>query len=139
MTVRAQVLVSAARETAYALIGGLGDRWRHSAGVAGRAAELAPALDLDPEILVSAAWLHDVGYAAPIAATGFHPLDGADHLSGRGWPLSIAALVAHHSGARFVATARGLADRLAAYDYDEGLLSDALTTPTRPSARAATG
>ncbi len=127
MTVRAQVLVTAARETAYGLIGGMGDRWRHSAGVAERAAELAGPLGLDPEILVSAAWLHDVGYAAPIAATGFHPLDGADHLAGRGWPLSIAARVAHHSGARFVAAARGLADKLAAYDYDEDLLSDALT------------
>jgi putative nucleotidyltransferase with HDIG domain len=127
MTVRTHAFVTAARETAFGLIGGMGNRWRHTAGVAERAGELAVALDLDPDVLVAAAWLHDIGYAGPIAATGFHPLDGADHLAGVGWPLSVAAMVAHHSGARFVAAARGLAERLAAYRFDEDALSDALT------------
>ncbi|WP_306205878.1 HD domain-containing protein [Actinoplanes sp. RD1] len=127
MTVRTDAFVTAARETAWGLIGTMGNRWRHTAGVAERAGELATALDLDPDVLVAAAWLHDIGYAAPIAATGFHPLDGADHLAGRGWPLAVAAMVAHHSGARFVAAARGLAERLAVYRYDEDTLSDALT------------
>ncbi|MEV8503658.1 HD domain-containing protein [Actinoplanes sp. NPDC051475] len=127
MTVRTPALATAAREVAFALLGTMGDRWRHTVGVAGRAAELASALDLDPDVLVCAAWLHDIGYAAPAVVTGFHPLDGADHLAGRGWPLSIATQVAHHSGARFVAAARGLAERLSAYPYAEGLMSDALT------------
>ncbi|MEV4640035.1 HD domain-containing protein [Actinoplanes sp. NPDC049548] len=127
MTVRTPVLASAAREVAFGLLGTMGDRWRHTRGVAERAGELASALDLDADILVSAAWLHDIGYAAPAVVTGFHPLDGADHIAGHGWPLSIAAYVAHHSGARFVAAARGLAERLAAYPYEEGLVSDALT------------
>ncbi|MFI5934530.1 HDIG domain-containing metalloprotein [Actinoplanes sp. NPDC051494] len=119
--------VTAAREIAHDLLAPLGDRWRHSAGVAARAGELADALELDYDTLVATAWLHDIGYAKPVLVSGFHPLDGADHLAGRGWPLAVAARVAHHSGARFVAVARGLGERLAAYPYEEGLLSDALT------------
>ncbi|BCJ49070.1 metal-dependent phosphohydrolase, HD subdomain protein [Actinoplanes sp. NBRC 14428] len=127
MRVRGSLLVTAAREVAQELLGGMGDRWRHTCGVAARADELAYALDLDPDVLVSSAWLHDIGYATPALVTGFHPLDGADHLAGRGWPLSIAARVAHHSGARFVAAARGLGELLSAYPYEEGPMSDALT------------
>ncbi|MEV4703060.1 HD domain-containing protein [Actinoplanes sp. NPDC049316] len=127
MSVRTRAFVVAAREIAHDLLAPLPNRWRHTAGVAARAAELASALDLDPDILVAAAWLHDIGYAEPTVVTGFHPLDGADHLAAHGWPLTVATQVAHHSGARFVAAARGLADRLAAYPFTEDLLSDALT------------
>ncbi|MEV6597841.1 HD domain-containing protein [Actinoplanes sp. NPDC051346] len=127
MTVRTPVLATAARELAEALLGAMGDRWRHTRGVAERAGDLAPALGVDADVLVAAAWLHDIGYAAPTVVTGFHPLDGADHLVGRGWPAAVTARVAHHSGARFVAAARGLGERLAAYPYEEGMLSDALT------------
>lgn len=127
MTVRTQAFVTAAREVAHTLIGAMGDRWRHSAGVAERAGELAWALDLDHDVLVAAAWLHDVGYASPIALTGFHPLDGANHLAERGWPLAVATQVAHHSGARFVAQVRGLGDFLAEYPFAEDEMSDALT------------
>jgi hypothetical protein len=59
--------------------------------------------------------------------TGFHPLDGAHYLAGRRWPALIAGLVAQHSGARFVAAARGLGAALAAYPDDGGPLSEALT------------
>jgi putative nucleotidyltransferase with HDIG domain len=127
MTVQTRAFVTAAREVAYGLIGSMDDRWRHTQGVAERAGELADALGLDHDTLVAAAWLHDIGYADPVKVTGFHPLDGADHLAGRGWPLSVAARVAHHSGARFVAAARGLGEALAAYPYEENLLTDALT------------
>ncbi|MEU4162399.1 HD domain-containing protein [Actinoplanes sp. NPDC026670] len=116
-----------ARSVAEALIGDSGNRWRHTAGVAERAAELADRLDLDPDVLVAAAWLHDIGYAAPIALTGFHPLDGAVHLSAEGWPARIAGLVAYHSGARFVAVARGLAEPMAAFPDERSLMADALT------------
>jgi hypothetical protein len=37
------------------------------------------------------------------------------------------ALVAHHSGARFVAAVRGLADELNRYEFGEDPVSDALT------------
>jgi hypothetical protein len=45
----------------------------------------------------------------------------------RGWPLRIAGLVAHHSGACFVAAARGLGEALAVYPDEGGLVADALT------------
>ena len=116
-----------ARRVAESLIGDSGNRWRHTAGVAARAAELAGRLGLDPDVLVAAAWLHDIGYAKPIALTGFHPLDGAVHLSAEGWPARVAGLVAYHSGARFVAAARGLATEMAAFPDERSLTADALT------------
>ena len=36
--------------------------------------------------LVASAWLHDIGYAAGLQETGFHPVDGARHLRSAGWP-----------------------------------------------------
>ncbi|GAA2481188.1 HDIG domain-containing metalloprotein [Winogradskya humida] len=127
MSVQTRAFVTAAREVAHDLLASMGNRWLHTAGVADRAGELADSLGLDHDTLVASAWLHDIGYAAPIKVTGFHPLDGADHLAGRGWPLSVAAQVAHHSGARFVAAARGLGERLAAYPYEDSMLFDTLT------------
>jgi hypothetical protein len=105
-------------------------RWRHVRAAAGWAAELAGAGAVDPserELLVAAAWLHDIGYAPGLAVTRFHPLDGANHLAAAGWPPRLAALVAHHSGARFRAAALGLDGPLAAYPYEDGPVADALT------------
>lgn len=116
-----------AERLAESLIGDSGDRWKHTAGVAARAAELAGRLGLDPDVLVAAAWLHDIGYAEPIALTGFHPLDGAVHLSAEGWPARIAGLVAYHSGARFIAAARGFGEQLAAFPDERSVMADALT------------
>ncbi|MFC7529975.1 HDIG domain-containing metalloprotein [Actinoplanes sp. GCM10030250] len=117
----------AARAIAETLLGDMGDRWRHTAGVASRAADLAGWLGLDPDILVSAAWLHDIGYAKPIAHTGFHPVDGAVHLTAEGWPGRIAGLVAYHSGARFVAEVKGFTGQLAVFADERSLMADALT------------
>jgi putative nucleotidyltransferase with HDIG domain len=127
MAARLSTLRGAAEELAYELLAPLGNRWRHTAGVAARAAELATPLDVDREVLVAAAWLHDIGYSEAIRATGFHPLDGARHLARLSWPSPIVGLVAHHSGARFIAAARGLAEQLAAYPDAGGEISDALT------------
>ncbi|WP_067500712.1 HDIG domain-containing metalloprotein [Actinoplanes sp. TFC3] len=128
MSVQTRAFLTAAQQLASDYLGAMGNRWRHTQGVAERAGELADALGLDHDTLVAAAWLHDIGYAAPLKVTGFHPLDGADHLTAHGWPLSVAARVAHHSGARYVAAARGLRERLlASYPYEENVLSDALT------------
>jgi putative nucleotidyltransferase with HDIG domain len=55
-------------------------RWRHVQTVAERAGTVAGALGFDDGVLVSAAWLHDIGYAPDIVETGFHPLDGARFL-----------------------------------------------------------
>ena len=38
------------------------------------------------DVLVSAARLHDIGYAPDVMATGFHPLDGVRYLAGLGAP-----------------------------------------------------
>jgi putative nucleotidyltransferase with HDIG domain len=127
MRVGLSTLPDTAEELAYELLAPLGNRWRHTAGVAARAAELAAPLEVDRDVLVAAAWLHDIGYAETTVVTGFHPLDGARHLERLAWPARVVGLVAQHSGARFVAAARGLAEALAAYPDGGGMISDALT------------
>ncbi len=104
------------------------ERWRHTIGVARRAEELVATVDSghDADLLVAAAWLHDIGYAAALHDTGFHPLDGARHLDRCRWPIRVAALVAHHSGALTVARVRGLADLMAPYPHEQSPVSDAL-------------
>jgi hypothetical protein len=97
--------------------------------VAARAIALSPAVpSADREPLVAAAWLHDIGYAAEIGHTRFHPLDGARHLHVAGWPELVVNLVAHHSGARFEAHERGLAAQLDEFPLVEGPTMDALIT-----------
>lgn len=94
------------------LAGPLPRRWRHVRGVARAAWRLAADSGLDRETLLTAAWLHDIGYAPAIADTGFHPLDGARYLRRLGWPDAVCVLVAHHTGARVEARAHGLDARL---------------------------
>jgi hypothetical protein len=109
------------------LLGHLPDRLAHSR-LAGRhavgltAAVAAP----DRDLLVAAALLHDVGYAAALQQTGFHPLDGARFLLAAGAPYRLAALVAHHSEARLLATAAGLEQEMAVFEREESPVSDAL-------------
>jgi len=104
----------------------LGDRWAHSRGVALRAQEIAPAVNVDDRsMLLAAAYLHDVGYAPELVTHGFHPLDGALWLRQQGFER-LAGLVAHHTGARFEAKAQGLADRLSAFHDERSAVSDAL-------------
>src|SRR5262245_35109668 len=90
-------------------------RWRHVQAVASKAARVGRRLFAvnDGEVLVAAAWLHDVGYAPTLAATGFHPLDGARWLRSNGVDLRVASLVAYHSCAHIEADERGLAEELA--------------------------
>jgi len=83
-------------------------RWRHSVGVARQADRLASAGGFDGDLLVGAAWLHDIGYASQLADTGFHPIDGARHLRGLGADERLVNLVAHHSCARIEARLRGV-------------------------------
>lgn len=102
-------------------------RWRHVQGVARRAEAVAGFLDLaDGELLVTAAWLHDIGYAPPLAETGFHPLDGAHALRELGTGERLWGLVAHHSAARHEAQALGLADELDEFEDEKGLVRDLL-------------
>jgi putative nucleotidyltransferase with HDIG domain len=107
----------------------LADRWRHVQTVARRAAELTPTVNpADDDLVVAAAWLHDLGYADTIVVTGMHAIDGARYLMNRGLPLRLAALVAHHSGARFEAAERGLAHQMQDFPYEAGPVADALAT-----------
>src|SRR5664279_679333 len=99
----------------------LPERWRHTQGVAGRAAELAVTVPAaDRPVLIAAAWLHDIGYAPAIQDTGFHPLDGGLYLRREGWDDRLAALVAHHSGARFVPAERGYDSMMTEFDFEDG-------------------
>jgi len=54
-------------------------------------------------------------------------VDGAVDLDRGGWPRRVCSLVAHHSGADFVARARGLSAALDRYPADRSPVSDALT------------
>lgn len=106
----------------------LPERWQHTQGVARRAAELAVTVpEQDRAVLIAAAWLHDIGYAPSIQQTGFHPLDGAMHLRTEGWDNRVTALVAQHSGARFVPAERGFGPIMAEFPFVEDPVSDALT------------
>ncbi|MFB9323093.1 HD domain-containing protein [Cryptosporangium minutisporangium] len=88
-------------------------RWAHSRAVGAQAETLGPLLGPDTELLVAAAWLHDIGYAPSIAHTGFHPIDGARYLRNIEQADDVLCrLVAHHSCAVIEAEERGLADKL---------------------------
>jgi hypothetical protein len=126
--VTAEPLVDVARRTAGRLLQEVEPRWAHTQGVARRAESVVGAVrPADRPILVAAAWLHDIGYAPGIRRTGFHPLDGALHLREQQWQPSIVGLVAHHSGARYVAEAWGLGGLLRSFDDVDDALADALT------------
>ncbi|MDH2444089.1 HD domain-containing protein [Amnibacterium sp. CER49] len=127
-------LIPHARGAARYLLTGLGDggrRWRHTQAVADRAMEAARILaPPDAERLQAAAWLHDIGYAPALSRYRFHPIDGAHHVQRVLGDPVVAGLVAHHSGARFVAAACGLAHLMVPFahrGYWAGPLADALT------------
>jgi len=107
-------------------VGALQPRWHHVQAVARLAEAAANALDFRPELLVSAALLHDIGYAAEVAKTGFHPLDGARYLRELGH-CDLALLVAHHSGARHEAVLRGIEGYEDEFPYLDSPLDHALT------------
>ena len=116
-----------AKSQAEQLIGPLGDRWTHVQVVADAARRVATVLpNEDRDVLVAAAYLHDIGYAPSLNRLGFHPVDGALFLRAHGQER-LACLVAHHSGARFEAEERELVDELAAFPVEDGPVMDALS------------
>lgn len=120
-------LAERARSTARRLLGDLPRRWVHSQGVGRKAEGVALALDpVDRPVLIAAAWLHDVGYAAMVRASGLHQLDGARYLAELGFPGRVCGLVAHHSGAASVAALVGLGPQLAEFPNERGPVRDAL-------------
>jgi HD domain len=116
-----------AKAQAERLMAPLGDRWLHVQAVADKARRVAAVLPAeDVDLLVAAAFFHDVGYAPSLDGLGFHPVDGARFLRAQG-KERLACLVAHHSGARFEAEERGLVEELAAFPVEDGPVMDALT------------
>ncbi|WP_378736672.1 HD domain-containing protein [Nocardia brasiliensis] len=101
-------------------------RWKHVSGVARQGTRIAPAFGDSGDLLVAACWLHDIGYSPEIAATGFHPLDGAKFLSTEGWDPRLCALVARHSCAIREARLRSLDAELGRFPDEESALRDAL-------------
>jgi hypothetical protein len=114
---------------AHELLAPLGDRYWHTVQVAVRTEELTAAVPpADRELLVVAAWWHDLGYAPDLVQTGFHPIDGARYLAAKGHSPRLCELVAHHSAATFEAAERGLEAELDGWPREEGPVPDALRT-----------
>jgi HD superfamily phosphodiesterase len=109
------------------LLAPLGDRWAHVQGVVRQAREVAAILPAEErEVLIAAAYLHDLGYAPPLVQTGFHALDGARHPRALG-KERLAGLVAYHSGARGEAELRGQTAELAGFKDEASPTSMALS------------
>ncbi|MER5303238.1 HD domain-containing protein [Streptomyces lasiicapitis] len=105
----------------------LGNRWLHTQAVAARACEASAAVpEGDRDLLVAAAWLHDIGYAPELRDTGFHPVDGARHLETQEASWRLVCLVAHHSGAVYEAEQRELTAELDRYEREDSPVLDAL-------------
>lgn len=112
---------------ASSLLAPLERRWSHVQGVVDRCRVLRSLFDSHSYgLLVSAAYLHDIGYAPALDRTGFHPLDGAHYLRSLGYER-LACLVAHHSEAHFEAELRGLSAVLEAFPREHSAVADALT------------
>ncbi|WP_240746599.1 HD domain-containing protein [Cryptosporangium phraense] len=102
-------------------------RWAHSQGVGAQAETLRSILGSDADLLVSAAWLHDIGYAPSLVATDFHPIDGARYLRDVEYADEmLCRLVAHHTCACIEAEERGLSAEMDEFDAPPSDLADAL-------------
>jgi putative nucleotidyltransferase with HDIG domain len=102
-------------------------RWQHVQAVGAQAAQLSSISGVTGDLLVAAAWLHDIGYAPNLIDTGFHPIDGARFLRKLNINDRIACLVAHHSCAVYEARVRGLEDvLLAEFPHEASPTYDAL-------------
>jgi len=109
------------------LLGGEGTRLAHVHTAGSTAARLGMLFGADEAaMLVAAATLHDVGYSARIAQTGFHPLDGALYLRSIGLSERLCGLVAHHSEAGILAAKQGILDLDRQFPRERSLLADAL-------------
>lgn len=137
-TVPSMSLTLWAAANAERLLSPLGNRWQHVRQVARQARAIGKAVPpADRDVLVAAAFLHDIGYAPSLAQTGFHPLDGARWIRDYGPCERLACLVAHHSCAIYEARVRGLDDVLLAEfvpeesaTYDALVFCDLTTSPT---------
>lgn len=107
-------------------LAGQADRWAHVSAVAAAAQDIIAQAELS-DVVVCAAWLHDIGYADSVEQTGLHALDGARQLESLGAPAELASLVAYHSGAEYEADERGLVEDLHRFPRPLQVNLDALT------------
>jgi hypothetical protein len=127
MASRTESELAWSERTATDLLVPLAARWRHTLRVVERAQSFRNAVDGDElEVLLAAAYLHDVGYAPELAEADFHPLDGARFVRDAGHER-LAGLVAHHSASDAEAEERGLAEALAEFPSEDSLVARALT------------
>lgn len=109
------------------ILSGFGDRWAHTQAVGRRAENLAYRAPLDQESrdrLMSAAWLHDIGYAFPDLHP-WHPVAGARYLAANGF-ADIAGLVGWHSTAAVEGRALDYLGDLAPWPHEDSTVQDAL-------------
>jgi hypothetical protein len=119
-------IVAWAAEESRSRLAPVDSRWDHCRGVALRAQQVQTAVAPDDRaVLVTAAYLHDLGYAPELVRHNFHPLDGAIWLRAQGLQR-LAGLVAHHTAASFEAQTHGLVDELAAFVDERSAVTDAL-------------
>jgi putative nucleotidyltransferase with HDIG domain len=126
-------LILTSRDDARRLVAPLGRRWSHVQAVGRAAEQIAGPLGLNQELLASACWLHDIGYAPQLVDTGMHAIDGARHLRRCGWDERIVSMVAHHSCAILEAEERGLSAALAEFarpprEYEDAVCFCDMTT-----------
>src|SRR6478735_2884086 len=118
---------SRSRSVAREWVSGMPGRWQHLSAV-GRLAECVRAQTPGvSSAVVSAAWVHDIGYSAALVDTGMHAIDGARALQRFGAPSEVVALVAHHTGASFEAEERELANALLLFPHPDPEALDELT------------
>jgi putative nucleotidyltransferase with HDIG domain len=121
-------VVRRAQELASTLLSSSQDLLGHAGTAAEQAASACARLGCrDTDVIVAAAWLHDIGYVPSLRATGYHPIDGALYLMKDNWPDRVISLVAHHSEAKMEAPYYSVAHHLSIIDAVTGPASDILT------------
>lgn len=127
MTEQASDIILWSAEQAEKLLVHTGNRWLHTQGVVRTAEHIGQAFNsVDRSLLISASYLHDIGYAPEINKTGFHPIDGANYLLAQK-QSRLASLVAYHSEAQYEAELRNLLPELNLISREYSTIADALT------------
>jgi len=117
-----------ARDVAREVLADLPCRLAHSLQAGAQAEHVMRAVPpADAQLLVTAALLHDIGYAPALHRTAFHPLDGATFLLELGASERLAGLVAHHSEAWLLASTKGLLTALNRFPNERSPVTDAVT------------
>ena len=117
-----------AQEQAKTYLSSLGNRWLHVQGAVTVAQWLSPTISnpVERSYLLAAVYLHDIGYSPSLATLGFHPIDGACFVLNAIGDRRLAALVAHHSGARFEARLRDFGKALSPFPREQSAVAEYL-------------